>query len=215
MKFLSIDIETTGLDKDVDQILHVAAVLEDTEVRPLPPVKDLPTFERALRHERIKGNVHALAMNADLIRAMSAAGDSTGVAHNGRVVPLVGAHRWWDHFVAWFHGQLFPQNAYTLLALRPNITVAGKNAAGFDLPFISANVGDRFEGVFHYRVIDPASVAMGMYPDWWGEGGLDALPSLGELRRRLDIHELEFEPEYEHDALHDARAVIEILRRLR
>ncbi len=204
MLFLSIDIETTGLDKDRDQILHVAAVLEDTETRPLPPVEELPFFERALKHDRITGNVHALTMNADLIRAMStSAGEH--VFHNGRDVPLLEGSNWWTYFIMWLDEQ-FPREA---LVQHPKITVAGKNAAGFDLPFILSALGESLDGMFHHRVVDPGSVAMGRHPEWWGE--LDTLPGLNELRVRLDMPPAE----YKHDALHDAWSVIDILRRLR
>ncbi len=203
MLFLSIDIETTGLDKDRDQILHVAAVLEDTEARPLPPVEELPFFECVLHHSRITGNVHALAMNADLIRAMSATDNREAVLHNGRDIPWANPNQWRFNFITWLDEQ-FPREA---LVQRPKITVAGKNAAGFDLPFIAANGGKDY--LFHHRVIDPGSVAMGAYPDWWGE--LDTLPGLNELRVRLNMPEAE----HKHDALHDAWSVIDILRRLR
>lgn len=65
--YVSIDIETTGLNPDTDQILEVAAVIDDRSRR----VKDCPTFQAVIRHDRLSGDPRALEMNADLISAIA------------------------------------------------------------------------------------------------------------------------------------------------
>ena len=43
MKYVSIDIETTGLNPKTDNVLEVAAIIDDTE-RPEVPIGELPTL---------------------------------------------------------------------------------------------------------------------------------------------------------------------------
>jgi len=42
MKYISIDVETTGIDREKCQILSIGAVIEDTEN--IKPIKDLTFF---------------------------------------------------------------------------------------------------------------------------------------------------------------------------
>ncbi len=52
MKYLSIDIETTGLDPLKDQLLSFGAIIEDTE-NPLP-FDEIPKFHAAIKRNRIE-----------------------------------------------------------------------------------------------------------------------------------------------------------------
>jgi oligoribonuclease len=65
MKYISIDIETTGLDPENCQILSIGAVLEDTTN--FVPLDSLPSIHIAILHENIKGSMFAINMNAELI----------------------------------------------------------------------------------------------------------------------------------------------------
>lgn len=62
MRYLTIDIETTGLDPATDQILEIGAVMSTGE-----------QFEVRLAYGRISGNLVALRMNAQLIADMDSA----------------------------------------------------------------------------------------------------------------------------------------------
>jgi len=201
VKFVSIDIETTGLNPVTDQILHIAAVVEDTSIDPLPSITDLPFFERIIDPGRIDGDAFALAMNHDLICALrDVHGDYTVYRDRKIEVKEVGA--WWGGFYHWlFHH--FGDPTKRPLRFPKKIAVAGKNAAGFDLPFIYNNLRDGNPGIFHHRVIDPGSVIMGARPELWDE--LEQLPGLSDV----------VSSEVTHDALDDARAVVEALRVLR
>lgn len=132
MKYLSIDLETTGLDTDKCQVIEIAMVLEDTEKN--VPVAELPYFHRLVWHATIVGEWKALDMNREILEKAQ----SKGVLSDDV----------WEHVCRWLRGQGI--NAVD------RVTVAGKNVAGFDLQFFPAWVRKYFK----HRVIDPGSVFM-------------------------------------------------------
>ena len=69
MKYISIDIETTGLDPLKDQVLSFGAILEDT-TNPLPFDK-IPKFHAAIKRDRIEGGLYAINMNKKLLETIN------------------------------------------------------------------------------------------------------------------------------------------------
>jgi len=69
MKYVSIDIETTGLDSETCQILQIGAVIEDT-ANP-KPLDELPKFMCILEHETYSGQPTALSMNSWILKILS------------------------------------------------------------------------------------------------------------------------------------------------
>lgn len=67
MKFLSIDIETTGLNPDICQIIQIAVVCLDTET----PESEWPSFELLVDPGTIVGEPFALAMHAALLKRIA------------------------------------------------------------------------------------------------------------------------------------------------
>ena len=65
MKYLSIDIETTGLSSENHQILSVGVIVEDTNKK--LPFKNIPKFHCAVIQEEIRGGLFAIDLNKDLI----------------------------------------------------------------------------------------------------------------------------------------------------
>lgn len=171
MKYISLDIETTGLDPVRCQVLEIALVWEDTD--DIRPIEELPSFHCYVDHPEIRGNAYALQMNQKILQEIAA---GKGVAA-GNVSGLI------QDFLTTVSG------SDTL-----RLTVAGKNVAGFDLPFLRNGGLLQFDRFLH-RVIDPGSV----FVDW----SKKCLPSLGDLTGR----------KVAHTALEDARDVIRILRR--
>jgi oligoribonuclease (3'-5' exoribonuclease) len=74
--YIAVDIETTGLDPDDNQILEVGAVLHVPGVS----IMECPAFRQAIFHETIIGHHYALTMNADLIANMDRDGVALSVA---------------------------------------------------------------------------------------------------------------------------------------
>lgn len=65
MKYVSIDIETTGIDNENTQTLSIGLVVEDTVN--IKPIEELPKLEIAIIRERIEGEIFAINMNRQLI----------------------------------------------------------------------------------------------------------------------------------------------------
>ena len=68
MKYISIDIETTGLDPENCQVLSIGAVIEDTN--DIKPLADLPTFHGVVLPNRIEGDPYAINLNRDLLQTI-------------------------------------------------------------------------------------------------------------------------------------------------
>ena len=67
LSYVSIDIETTGLDPETCQILEIGAVWDDWT----KPIDQLPVYHRLVYHTEYRGSAYALAMNANLLRHLS------------------------------------------------------------------------------------------------------------------------------------------------
>ena len=65
MKYLSIDIETTGLDPKTCQILQIGILIEDT--KKILSFDKIPKLNLIIRHEKISGSIKAISMNSELI----------------------------------------------------------------------------------------------------------------------------------------------------
>lgn len=63
-RFISIDLETTGLDVERDQILQIGAVAYGGDGDPVEFVTDV-------RHERYSGSAYALALNAAIFNRLA------------------------------------------------------------------------------------------------------------------------------------------------
>ena len=126
-KYVSIDIETTGLNPDKHQILEFGAVIDDGS-----PIDECPTFRYIVKHDQICGDPYALAMNQELLYEMANPGTT-----------MFGIENLFTQFNAWLHVQ----------GLTEKIVVAGKNYANFDLRFLEKLVGwNTIE--FDHRIID-------------------------------------------------------------
>lgn len=64
LPYVSIDIETTGLDPATCQTLEIGAVLDDWKT----PINQLPRFRRVLAYEHVTGSPYAMAMNTGLLK---------------------------------------------------------------------------------------------------------------------------------------------------
>ena len=204
MKYVSIDLETTGLDPETCQVLQIGMVIEDTvEVWPsldtgrlvdlgpngrFPPVEDLPTFNAVIVRDRYVGEPYALGMHADIFKAIAEFhqhGTDRAIKVRGRECYFEDAGRVYREAMWWLKSQLG----------EPPFNAAGKNLGSFDWPFLPAS----FTSLFRHRLIDAGNVALGARPEYWMK---DRLPSLGDLTGETVAH----------DAVGDAQDVIRVLR---
>ena len=186
MKYVAIDIETTGLDPDKNEIIEFAAVIEDSNFSK-PPVTELPQFQTYVHDgEALYGDVFALNMNADIIRILADRPDDKTITHPSDL---------YDVFTCWLGLQDLVFDA------SPKITVAGKNFAGFDMRFLRRN-DERWEKLIRHRFLDPATANISWAID-------DKPPNLELCLRRQFGHG----PTKLHSAVADCWDVIDLLRR--
>ena len=221
MIYISVDVETTGLEKDRYQILSIGAILEDTTKK--LSFEEIPKFHAAILHKEITGSPFALNMNKSIIEAIvqyQTAEDQdekndlvqmTGMQFYQEDQVVEGFYRWlFDNGLVDFNPLLAGQmvklengKSYPALTskMKPvTINVAGKNFASFDKHFLERL--PRWQQVIRIRqrIIDPSVI----FTNWTED---KAIPSLYECKQRAKIEGI-----VTHDALEDAWDVIQLLR---
>lgn len=200
MNYVSIDLETTGLDKDEHQIIEFGAIIENSN--------EPKTYEESKKYRRVVlardrkylFSSKAAEINANLIKTIS-------LLENGGNVPferdanLTNTALYLDElipdFKQWLYVNGFCPNERGVL----EIVAAGKNFASFDRPFILAIPDFETYGIrFHHRTIDPVSA----YINWIDDNvppGTDLCKIRAGLKKGM-----------KHEALADAWDVIQMLR---
>jgi oligoribonuclease len=204
MKYLSIDIETTGLDPLTCDVLEVGAYLEDTDN--ILPREQLPCFHKYLWKDNYRGEPYALAMNQRIFHKILELKKTIGVGNfHDQDHLLIYPDCLWVHFGWWIYanrklwaGTKFDDDKNFFVCEIPTMVVAGKNVAGFDLPFLKQLKG--LVPKFHHRVIDPGM----MYFDPRND---TVPPDLKECKKRAGLPEV-----VSHEALDDAWDVVQLVR---
>lgn len=221
MIYISVDVETTGLEKDRYQILSIGAILEDTTKK--LGFEEIPKFHAAILHNEITGSPFAINMNSKIIEAVAQYQNAEDQDEKNDLVQMTGMqfyqedqvvegfYRWiFDNGLVDFDPLLVDQmvkiengKSYPALTskMKPvTINVAGKNFASFDKHFLERL--PRWKQVIRVRqrIIDPSVIFTS-----WNED--KAIPSLYECKQRAKIQGI-----VTHDALEDAWDVIQLLR---
>jgi oligoribonuclease len=185
--YAAIDVETTGLDPLRHQIIELACVIDGLNGTWDKPLAELPTLRFFVDPGEIYGNVVALAMNARILAELAKPPRERSVI---AVAPQMARETLIEFLKSYFG--------------TGKVVLAGKNVAGFDIPFLRGLwAGSGFgwpERMFHYRVLDPGMLYFDPETD-------ATVPGLGECCKRAGI---EFEGR--HDALDDCHAVVRLLR---
>lgn len=134
MKYVSIDLETTGLNPDTCDVVEFSAVIENTE-NPLP-LKELPVYHRYIKKDFYKGQPYALSMHGQIFRKIESDKENIFCCLDYELIP---------GFIDW----LYTNN------LTNKINVAGKNFFSFDNLFLR-NLPHYEDLKFYHRVLDPA-----------------------------------------------------------
>lgn len=201
MEYISIDIETTGLDRENDQVLEIGAIIENT-LNPLP-YEELPKFHAIIKHDRYSGSAFALHMNQRIFKIHAdriLLKDEDEKIRYDDYHNIVKADSVAYEFYYWCSLHLTenkPKDSQTPV----KVTVAGKNFAGFDNPFLSRLPEWNKYFRFHHRTLDPA-------PLFWNIMEDKTLPDLIKCMDRAGIED----PVVTHDAVQDAWDVIRVLR---
>ncbi|CAE7860239.1 hel308 [Symbiodinium microadriaticum] len=184
MKYVSIDIETLGLDPEWCDVIEFGAVIDDLA----SPIETLPRFHCYITRpgNKYRGEPYAMAMHSKILYRIA------NREHGFTYTP----HDLLDEvFASWLtqHEMLIEGDP-----VRKSITIAGKNFATFDLNFLK-KLG--FGKLSHYkhRIIDPGSMFLKINDQM--------VPGLKDCMTRANV-----EGEVDHTAVEDAIDVIKCVR---
>lgn len=222
MKYLSIDIETTGLDSENHQILSIGVIVEDTEKK--LPFEEIPKFHCAIVREEIRGGLFALNLNKNLIELINRWDISNDSFRKEietknnmifckedevckKLFYFLYENKMLDSSLYDFDTkkivQIIEKNIYPTVynINKPShLNVAGKNFGTFDKLFLEKL--PRWKQLFkvRQRIIDPTI----LFTNWSED---DQLPNLTTCKERANTG-----GEVTHDAIDDAWDVIQLLR---
>lgn len=190
MRYVSIDIETLGLDPDYCDTIEFGAVIEDTS-RPRP-IEELPTYHAYLTKpkDRYQGEVYAMYMH-------SKSGMFERIAKRTPGFNYIPHDMLGENFFGW----LSQEGLGEIGARKPpaKITVAGKNFMAFDMRFLRRLPDFEKCIKIEHREMNPAMQYM-LPTD-------EKPPSLQTCLERAGIN-----TEVKHTAVEDALDVIRLIR---
>lgn len=205
MIYVSVDIETTGLDSDIHQTIEFGAIIEDSN-NP-KSYEDSKKYRRIVlaRDKKYVFSSYAAKLNAGLIELISDIENSKdGVSffnNENLSQSAIYSDQLIIDFKFWLAQNGFVENKSGIM----EVVAAGKNFASFDKKFIEATSSVKMESLgirFHHRTIDPST----RFIDW----KLDSTPPSTDLcKKRAGLN-----GEVKHEALADAWDVIQLLRKL-
>ena len=212
MVYVSIDIETSGLDHEKHKVLSIGAIIEDTEKK--LPYEECPKFNAIVLQNEITGSPRALTMNKGIIAMIGEYLEGTDdVRFNMDTILNYSFYRE-DEVVKKFYeflwvngyGDSVPNQLLVTSKIDSNtkpitLNVAGKNFGTFDKLFLQQLPWWQKLIRTRQRVLDPAILMV----DWKND---KSLPNLTQCKERAGIEGM-----VTHDALEDAWDVIEVLRK--
>jgi oligoribonuclease len=194
MLYVSIDIETTGLNHETCDIVEFAAVIDDLNNQ--QPLHKLPTFQRYIYKELYQGEPYALAMHHELFAKLA----KWQKNKNGDL-DVCTPDRLIQEFYT-FLSDYYVTDKLFCYGRNIKIQVAGKNFAAFDARFIEKLCNKApYKIEFNYRVMDPAILYFNPSTD-------KGPPSMWDCMKRAGI-----EGTVAHTALEDALMVVNLLRK--
>jgi hypothetical protein len=220
MIYVSIDIETSGLNSDMNSILSIGAIIEDTTKK--LPFEECPKFNAIVLQRNIQGSPRAITMNRNIISLMSdyLEGDDemrqNMNTHNEylfleeeEVVKefyrFLCLHGVGDNSITNSGGYAEFRNGQWGISFnngtKPiHLNVAGKNFGTFDKLFLEELPWWKKLIRVRQRILDPGI----LFVDWQND---DTIPNLKTCKERSNIDGI-----VTHNALEDAWDVIQILR---
>jgi len=190
MKYISVDVETTGLNPEKNQLLEIGMVIEDTQ-KPNEHVDNLPKCRILIPHKEYQINTYCMNLHRSLFIELDLV--------DWDRLKKEGFYR--DDNKNYYS---LPDNVFSIIATWTNkhlgerkYVTAGKNFYGFDYNFLKPLLGSL---KFHHRSLDPCTLFM--QPE-------DKVPpDLAECCKRAGIDIQGY-----HTAVGDAKTVIHLLRR--
>lgn len=218
MIYVSIDIETTGLDPLSNNVLSIGAIIEDTTKK--LPYDECPKFNAIVLNKQLQGSPRAITMNKEIISLMGEYLEGTDEVRN--VLNNNSGYKFYEeedvvkefYRFLWSNGfgyELGPGDFVNTIdgveypaiggKTKPiTLNVAGKNFGTFDKLFLQELPWWQKLIRTRQRVLDPAILCV----DWNND---TALPSLTQCKERTNVEGI-----VTHNALEDAWDVIQVLR---
>lgn len=221
MIYVSVDIETSGLDSEKHKVLSIGAIIEDTEKK--LPYEECPKFNAIILQNEIVGSPRAITMNKEIISMIGdylEGDDETRQnlqTHSDYTFyekeDVIKEFYWWLNENGLGHGLVNNSGGYIEIkdgkhrpamnnATKPiTLNVAGKNFGTFDKLFLQELPWWQKLIRTRQRVLDPAILMV----DWKND---TSLPNLTTCKERAGVDGI-----VTHNALEDAWDVIEVLRK--
>lgn len=203
MKYVSIDIETSGLDPENNQVLSIGAVIEDTTKK--LSWDEIPKFNAIVLQREITGSPRAIQMNNRIIKFMGEYLEGSEVIRETLKKNYdfyekdEVAKAFYTFLLPYFGDEKHPEDPKQVK--KPLlINVAGKNFGTFDNVFLKKLPWWQKLIQAKQRIMDPAM----LFLDWNKD---EELPSLTICKERAGV-----EGAVTHDALEDAMDVVDVLR---
>lgn len=186
MKYVVIDVETTGIDPLDNQILEFGAVIEDSNT--CLPIEEIPKFKCVVQYDSYHGSPIAINMNARIFKLLAehdSIKDVFARQEFARVNNIFKPFQLPSKFLEWII-------KHDKSMLESPLNIAGKNYAAFDKLFLDGVDGWQEKVKCERRFLDPSMI----HVDWKND---KRLPSLDECLKRAGV-----DTNVTHDALQDA-----------
>lgn len=206
MVYVSIDIETSGLDPVLHKTLSIGAIIEDTTRK--FSSDEVPKFNAIVLQNEIVGSPRAITMNQKIIEEIGTYLEGSKLERIDLAMASKYSFYEKDEVVKSFYKFLwengFGEGPCPEIGTNTKpitINAAGKNFGTFDKLFLQQLPWWQKLIRTRQRVLDPAI----LYCDWNKD---ESLPSLSKCKERAGLHDI-----VTHNALEDAWDVIEVLRK--
>lgn len=198
MKYVSTDIETTGLDPSKHKVIEIAMVIDDL-ANP-KPLYHLPKISWYIDN----GGGELVWSDAALLMFKDRLQEYYEVCSNRAALQKEDVGYAMLEFLGFHLGDVFTRElgtpaAYSEFIKTNKVTFAGKNFAGFDKPFLSKITNGMIDMFVHHRVLDPGSMYTKVDDQF--------IPSIDECKKRANIPGV-----VSHRALEDALDVVRLVR---
>ena len=185
--FVSIDIETTGLDEKTCQTIEIGAVIDDW----LEPLANPPEFHCYVKRDRYSGEPYALSMHPTIFRRIATAEEGYDYFYPKEAMIELGC--WMRD-----NGAYVPDPDHPKREARA--VVAGKNFAAFDDKFLRQLPHFDEYVKYHHRVLDPGMLYWDPITDIKPPGTATCMERAG------------LAGEVAHTALEDAKCVAKLIQ---
>jgi len=221
MIYVSIDIETSGLEPLNNNVLSFGAIIEDTTKK--LTYNKLPKFNAVILQNQITGSPRAIGMNKEIISLIGEYMESNNETRANMETHSDYLFLKEDELAQKFYDFLYLNGLYPSKFFNPNghvrnvngqmipafnnqtpqivINVAGKNFATFDKLFLEELPWWKKLIKMRQRIIDPSI----LYCNWNED---DSLPNMQNCKDRAKLKGV-----VAHTALEDAWDVVQMLRK--